>query len=848
MPKPKKKSKKRPSSQKTTLPSTPKTSILEKLEQPRYIVGYFVVLFIFLLFFYKPIVFEGLEGSGGDVTSNIGNSHQLYQFREETGKRPLWNPYMFAGTPIYHRLGGVVWSVDTMISKLDSVIDWRVWYLWLGAVGMFLLAKYLGLSAISGMMAGVCFILIPHFHALNIVGHFSKLRALMWIPFVLLTFLLLLKRRNLLSTLFFTFTFTLLMRTQHYQIIFYAVLLLFVMGIVPYARMALEKRWNHFLRFNGLFIGSVLLVLISVAQPLLVTRDYTPYSTRGGNAVSLQEPVSEKDKKGVGFDYATSWSYSIPEFWNLVVPKFHGGTSQEVYTGNTVPRLRNQVIPAYWGDMPFTQSYEYMGVILLFLALTGVFFRWRRPEVKYLVILTLIALLLSLGKNFSVLYKLFFYYFPYFDKFRAPMMILTLVAFNVSILAAFGLDFILGREFERKEVQKRFYKIAGAFLIILLIPFVLGSSFSLSPAQELQRYTAQYGANQATQIVNMFKEARLDILKSSSLRTLLLFLAGGGLLIAIARQWMTRDVLVLSLGLLAACDLGFVSADYMEGKFIDAKQNEAQTYRENEVDRLIKQDKSLYRVLPPLRAVANDSRWPYRHQSIGGYSPAKLQVIQDIISNNLPQGSGSLPFNLKVVSMLNGKYLGANETYDDARLEYVGASPQDNLHLFRNKDVLPRAYFVGSVRVIEDGIERLRFMNSPEFEPGTTALLEETFSESIQLPDSSYARVSHFEPDEVLLEAYTDKKSLMVLSEIYYPKGWRAFMENGDELRIYKTNHLLRSVVVPAGEHTITFEFKPNTYYAGIRVSFVGFLIVYGGLLFLLYREFIKGKLKPRKS
>lgn len=829
-----KKLQKKPSSSFTASPDA-KPSLLERLNRPGVALAFLGLVFLFLLWLYKPIVFEGMDVEGSDVISDIGNAKQILLYEQKTGHYPLWNPYMFCGTPIYHRLNGASWSLDTLINKMDAVIDWRVWYLWLGAIGMFLLIRYLGLHALTAMLASIAFILIPHFHALIVVGHFSKLRALMWMPFALLTFLYFIEKRNWLSVLLFTMVFALQLRTQHYQIIFYTAMLLFFAGVAPYLKMALEKRWPDFLKVSGMFIAAIALVTVIVAQPLFVTRDYTPYSTRGGQAVTLNEEVAEQDKKGVGFDYATSWSYTIAEFWNLIVPKFHGGTSQELYTGNAVPQLRNRVIPTYWGELPFTQSYEYIGVLIAFLALLGIFFQWKKTIVKSIALLTLLALLLSLGKNFAPLYKLFFYYVPYFDKFRVPMMILTLVSFNACVLAAFGLDYLFRQGLQRKADLQKFLGTGVFFVILLLIPLLFGSSFSLAQANEAQRYAPQYGPEQAQQIVEMLRQARLDILTASTWRTFIIFLLGGVLLFFIGRQPGKLSYLGLGIVLLLGIDLGSISHSYLSDKFVDLDKIEAQTYRETEIDRMIKQDDSLYRVLPPLRVVASDSRWTYHYQSIGGYNPAKMQTIQDIITHNLdPQ----MPLNLKVVSMLNGKYIVAEQRYQHPRLEYLGSGAGQNLHLFRNLEVLPRAFFVDSVRVISDGAVRLKFMNSPVFDPRTTALLEEPLSETVAAPDSSAAQVTLFTPEKLVVEAYTDRPALLVLSEVYYPRGWKATLENGQELKIYKTNHILRSMVVPQGKHTITLEFHPATYYNGIRLSWAGWIIAYLGLIGLIYRKY----------
>jgi hypothetical protein len=831
---PKKKSTKKPDPGS----KSPTKSFLETLEKPRIQFIFFIILFFFISIFYIPLAFDGKEVTGSDVVSGIGKTHQIKEFEKETEKRPLWNPYMFGGMPIYQRYGPVIWSFDTLMNELDIIMDWRVWYLWAGALGMFLLIKYIGLSSISAIMAALAFILMPHFQALIIVGHFAKFRALMWLPYILLTFLMLIEKRDLLSMFLFTLAFAFEMRTQHYQIIFYGLLLLLFVGIVPYFRLVIEKKWDDFFKLTGLVIAAIILVILIVAQPLFVIRDYTPYSTRAGNSISITEKVSEQDKKGVGFDYATRWSYSVDEFWNLIIPKFHGGTSNEIYKGDSVPQLKNQPIPAYWGVMPFTQSYEYLGIFLVFLVLVAIIFCWERSIIKYLAFLTVFALILSLGSNFSALYKAFFYYFPYFDKFRAPVMILTLVMFNVSVLAAFGLDSLIKADLGNKKIRHKFYILSGIFLLLILIPIVLGSNFALSQAQEIEKYVDQYGQEGAKQIIEMLKQARLDILKSSALRTLLFFSIPLLFILAIKNNWLKKDYSVIAIVIFIILDLGLISSGYLKGKFSDLQRVEKQYYGENALDAIIKNDNSLFRVSPPINNLANDSRWSYHYQSIGGYSPAKLQLIQDLIENNFVRNiEGSFPLNLNVFSMLNVKYLVERQRLSHPDLEFLGSDNRKNLYLYMNRRKLPRSFFVKNTRIIVDGIERLTYMNTMDFNPAEEALLEEKLSEPINSPDSSWSEITHFEPDKVVLKVYTDCTSLLVLSEVFYPEGWRAYMDSGKELKIYKTNHIIRSMILPSGEHTITMEFKPDAFFNGIKISLLGIVLTYLGIIFLIYRK-----------
>jgi len=818
-------------------------SILESLDKPRFIFVFFIFLFVILAVLYKPMVFQGLEPGGSDAVSGIARTHQLQEWEQKTGKYPLWNPYMFGGMPTYHRLAPVIWSLDTILEKLDFLLDWRIWYFLAGALGLFLLVKFFGLSAPVAMLAAIAFVLMPHFQALVLVGHYAKFRALMWMPYVLLSFLFLTRKQTLLSMLLFSLALALQLRTQHYQIIFYTLLLIVFTGIPQLYTMIRKQQLKPLVRLSTLSIAAVVIAILVVAQNLFSIREYTPYSTRGGYAISIQDTKDAvEDQKGVGFDYATNWSYSVSEWWNLIIPKFHGGTSNEVYKGDAVPQWKNQELPTYWGTMPFTQSYEYMGIIVIFLALIGIIFQWHKWEVKSLTFLTMLALILSLGKNFDILYKLFFYYVPYFDKFRAPVMILTLVMFLFTVLAAFGLSFLLQADLRQKEVLKRLYILMGIFAFLLIIPLAFGSTFSLTHVGETQRYSQN--------IIENLKKVRLEMLINSSLLSLI-FLVGAIVgILGIIRNWFRREYVWGILFSIIILDFMILNVPYLKGKFINSASAEQQ-YRANDIDQAIQKDDSLYRVFP-FGPLFSDVHWVYHHQSIGGYSPAKLQVIQEIVDNCLYQNiEGKYPVNWNVLNMLNTKYMIMNQQINSSRLTMIAALPDQNLFAYQIKASFPRVYFVENYQVISDGVERLKFLNSPDFQPDRTAILEKKPAGEISIPDSSSIAITSFTPELITMNVYTDKEALLVISEIIYPPGWRAVLDESEELKIYKTNHLLRSVVVPVGAHTLKLYFEPKSYYAGLRVSLISLVTIYLlVLIFLLiqYRPALLAILKNRKS
>ncbi len=822
-------------------PATPKlpqdtSSWLDSLNTPRATAIFAGALLLFIMLFYSPLVFEGKEMGGADIVSMFGMYHQVWEYQKTCDEPVLWNPAMFAGMPYYFQYQPLAYSIDTLINKLKPLINWRILFFWIGGMGMFFLLRYLNLPAIAAMAGALLFILMPHYQALISVGHNTKFRALMWVPTVTLTFLYFINKRTLTATLLFAWAFALLMRTQHYQIIYYAMLFLVFIGLPPYIQLIRQKHWPAFTRLNGLFLISVAIVILSVAQQVLPIREYAHYSTRGGQAVSINTTdVNTKEKKGVGFDYATQWSYSISEFWNFIIPRFHGGTSNERYTGDAVPQLKNKTIPAYWGTMPFTQSYEYLGILAVVLAIMGAIFYWQSTFVRSVVIFIGFALLLSLGKHFAAFYKLFFYYMPYFDKFRVPSMVLTMVMFAVALLAAYGIKGLVEEKWREAPYQKVVWGTLGFFILLTLIPLLFGSTFSLTAPGELERFSRFYGPDNARQFIELLRQARLDILTSSSLRTLGFLIVAGGLLWALSKGWMGKSSTLAILGILAIMDIGWLSHSYLADKYVDIEQLKRQAYKKTALDHYLEKDTSYFRVAPPLQSITNDTRWSYYYHSIGGYSAAKLQVFQDIVDNNLFNPVDThVPFNLNIISMLNGKYLVARRAWQHPQLKPVAQDNSTQLVLLENQAALPRAFFVDSVKVIADPVQRLTFMNTPDFNPGKLALLEQPLTAPIQAPDSAWARISHYEPNRITVEVYTSAPALLVLSEVYYPRGWTATLDGQTPLEIYKTNHLLRSMRIPAGNHTVELTFHPRTFYTAVTLSRTGFGILYLGLLFQL--------------
>jgi hypothetical protein len=334
---------------------------------------------------------------------------------------------------------------------------------------------------------------------------------------------------------------------------------------------------------------------------------------------------------------------------------------------------------------------------------------------------------------------------------------------------------------------------------------------------EFQEYQQQYG-QQASQIMAQLKQVRFDSLWKDFVKFVLIAVGSfGTILLFLNRKIQT--------GLFSAAVIGILIIDLFivirAGNFIDPKPRTAleQTFTPDATTTYLKQQQGLFRVLPLLGLFGDNAYMYHLIQSVGGYSPAKLKIYQTMLDSCLYQGSDpAFPLNMNIVNMLNAKYIIAQGQLPSERFELVNVDQAKRTLTYKNPRALPRAFFVGTVRVARGDQEVFRFLNSPEFDASTTAIVEKNLSQEIHKPDSSYAEVTDFKSGEVTLKTYTSSPALLVLSEVYYPVGWNAYID-GTSTEIFKTNYVLRSVLVPAGQHEIAFRFEPTSYRTGMFVS-----------------------------
>ncbi|PKN80870.1 MAG: hypothetical protein CVU48_00510 [Candidatus Cloacimonetes bacterium HGW-Cloacimonetes-1] len=565
-------------------------------------------------------------------------------------------------------------------------------------------------------------------------------------------------------------------------------------------------------------------------NPYLSTMEYSHYTMRGG--------ASGLDKA-----YAQGWSFHPWEILTFVVPDFFGGI-----TTTPIPNMPQGVGP-YWGWMDFTQIYNYFGIIVLALGLMALFGKHRKFA-GFIWISSIIFTVMSFGKFAPLLSDLLLKYLPYFNKFRVPSMILVMVQINAVILAALGLDTIIDRtEKGDTRFSNALFRVFWATGIIFVFFMILSRTFfkglPLATEREIQIFTdAGY-----TSMLDQLKAYRLGMLaKSGIISFLLLTLAAGASYLFSAGKFK-RNVFVVTILILTFVDLGIYTGHYLKNNKPASEHRDY--FAMKDYDEYLKADKDNFRIFPSGVGPAGD--WAYYHQTVDGYSAAKLKRYDDVLRGNLlPQFNRykdiwekyGVEVPTQILDMLSTKYIILADTLPGSsylqQKKLVFASSYTPIRVYQNNTALPRAWFVDNVSTVSPADSILPKLNSLEFDPAVTAYVELPVS-GISKPQVSSVKQTVNELHRLAYDLQTDTNSFLVLSEIYYPAGWKAYLD-GKEIPIYATNYILRGMVIPAGTHKLELNFAPESYQKGIQYSGIGLLVT----LLALAGGFFLQRRKPK--
>lgn len=795
-----------------------------------------LIILLLFLFFFSPMYFGGKTFQSGDIIT----SKSMTTYIENHGEGyTLWNPYVFGGMPAYaisvgYKWFNLVYVLNNTLRDIFSspfAVDYAKWTFYLLALAytMFVFFYLKTKNKLTSLFVSIATSFSTGLIVFLFIGHVTKLTALWVFPVLLLLLFNFQKRIKWYEVFILIIFIDAMFLGWHVQIIFYtffAVMIYFIYFFFRSLKIKDKLLTKQILKSAAVFIIAVAAALLIQSDNFTQVYEYSPYSTRGTKSIVETEKPQTAQTESDFYEYATSWSFSPGEVLTMIIPSYYG-FGKSTYQG---PLSQNQPVEVntYFGQMPFVDvAVGYMSVIIFFLALFSMFVNWKDPIVRFLTILSVIALLISFGRTFPLLYDLMFNYFPFFDKFRVPSMILVLVQLSFPILAGLEVVKIISMKKENDVKREKLIRnIAVVFGALFIFALLLAS-----PIKEwfIGRVVASgQKGTQLQPIHDYMSEMFLNDFRLAMLFTGLTF----GLAYAYLKSKLSADLFVIALCIMVVIDLFRI--DNRGETFTDNSQIE-QLFQKPDYIKAIEQagDKTLYRVLNlkqdgSIGSLNQNSNYLayFLMYDIYGYSGIKPRAIQDYYD---VLGS---PANPTFWRMTNVKYIILDKQYNmpDLKLIYTD---NNKTYVYENFNALPRAYFVDTIAK-RSGIEILNMVKNTQFDPKHIAFVDEDI-QGIEAPDSTaYVHINKFEDEKVEMEVNASGNNFLFFGDTYFPVGWKATID-GKETKIYRANHGFRGIVVSQGKHIIVFTYLPESFviskYLSLSLSAITLLGLVVGVL-----------------
>jgi hypothetical protein len=781
-----------------------------------------VLLFFLISCIYMYPVFSGKQLQQGDISNFKGISKEIVDFREKYGEEPLWTNSLFCGMPAYQISVYYKHNILKPLHALFSLYGFiPVSYIFLCLMGAYIAFIIFGLNPWLSIAGAIAYTFSSYFFTLLEAGHVSKALALGYLPPIIAGVYLSFRGKILLGSLITGIFLGLQLLINHLQITYYTFLIILIFGIFEFSSALREKRLPDFLKPLPLLFLAVILAIGVNAGNLITTYEYGKYSTRGGSEL--------RQDKGLDKDYITDWSYGIDETLTLLIPNFKGGASYGSFgvnsksydlikqnQGTAKARKALASLPSYWGQQQFTSGPFYVGAGVFFLFILGLFI--VKGKIKWwLLTITILSILISWGRHFPWFTNLVIDYLPGFKKFRDIKMILIIADFAIPFLGLFAFREILNATITRKDFMKGWkYSSFGLTGILLFIILIAGSFNFESLVDE------QYRSQGAAVLVDALHADRLAILRTDAFRAIVFVLLTAAVTYFTYLKKLKPTTAILLLGGIFLLDMWSVNKRYLNADNFVPKKQYNKPFTASAADAIILQDKTLdYRVLNLAVSPFNDASTSYFHKSIGGYHGAKMARYQDLIEKQIytniqniiavfnekptPEALDSVLARQYVLNMLNTRYIIYNRE----------APP------LVNNSELGNAWFVKNFRLVDGANEEMKALS--DFNPSREAIIDMRFENTLAgltpVSDSTGQIIlTEYRANYLKYNAKSSSEQLAVFSEIFYDKGWQAYID-GNPVPHFRANYILRAMRIPAGEHTIEYKFHPHSYFASEKIS-----------------------------
>ena len=807
--------------------------------------GIVIIFFLISILFFDKLVTSNKVLNQGDTRNWQGMVKEQKDFLKETGTYTHWNSAMFSGMPTYQITNKPQESIFKAKEIFD--LDWLGWSENIGVLFLYLIGFYVCLVALGvnpwlSLIGALAFGLGSYNIIIIEAGHISKAWALAMVAPIFSGIILTLKKKYIFGGILFTFALGFQIAFNHPQITYYTFLSVLILGIVYLIYTIKDKTFKQFGIAICILIVGAIFAVGGNARLLMMNMEYSKYTMRGGSEITVTpeslsgdiEHSQDKNKVGLNKDYAFAWSYGIGETYTLLVPGSYGGGSNEPVdkSTDTYKSFKIKNAPLYWGDQPFTSGPVYFGAIIVFLFILGLFIV-KGPERWWLLGITIMAIILSWGKNLMGVNGFLFDHLPMYNKFRTPSMSLVIANVAMVMMAILALKNIFDDGIDKKKLKIALYASTGITCGIILIVLIMSGSFSFAGAVD-EQMAAQYG-DVWPKMQEIFIQDRQALFTADSWRSIILILLSAAtLFFAINFKDKKRTVAFATttavIALLVIFDLWTVDRRYLnDDSYISKKEAEIKPTND---DKIIDQyaerfgDKD-YRVMNLTTSTFNDSRTSAFHHSIGGYHGAKFRRYQDLIDFYMMR-----ELNMNVLNMLNARY-------------FIVPDQQGSSMVQRNPAALGNAWFVDACQLVDDANAEILALN--EFNPADTAIIDKRFAsyvdgKNLSRDTTSVIEMTHqkpYNPDYLIYSTYTNKEQLAIFSEVYYEPDWKAYID-GQPAEYFRANYILRAMVIPAGQHKIEFinEAPMIKVWDIVSIAFSALLVILiVGAIYLKYRK-----------
>jgi hypothetical protein len=795
------------------------------------------IFFALAVIYFAPSVFHGKTLQQADMQQVTGMTQEIMEYYEQEGGKSAWTGAMFSGMPSYHiAVYGNPPNYLTYLEKPITSIDYLGASMIIAAlISFYILMCSMGLKRWLAVAGSIAYALASYNFIIIAVGHITKMYAIAYMPLTIAGMFLLFKKNLLWGAVLSMLGITFSIMSSHIQITYYLAVCCAIIFLGFTVNSFIKKETRFWAKVFAIIVLSAAISTLPSLSGLYANYEVGMESLRGPSELTPDTGEAAKPvSSGLDIDYAFAWSYGRSELLTLMIPDIYGGSSSETLNRDsefykTYRSLGGKIgktvqAPTYWGNKPFTSGPNYLGAVVCFLFVLGMFVI-KNPLKWWLFGAAALFMLMALGKNCHILNDFLFYNLPMYSKFRTPEMALVIPGLLFPIIGFWGLKQIIDGENDTKKLNKSLiWSLAITGGICLLIWIMPSAFFDFqSPAD------AQY--RMPDQLLSALEADRESMASSDALRSLIFILLSAALVFYYLKTKNSKTgtaILGTGLALLITVDLWTVGKRYLNDESFSS-QTFVDSYKKTFADDYILRDSlPSYRVLNLSTNTFNESGTSYFHKSIGGYHAAKLRRYQELIDHRISNeintviaafnSAGSLDslqqifLQTPTLNMLNAKYI----IYSPDRQPLINPYANGN------------AWFVEKVMTVPDADSEIAALNT--INPVEIAVIDKKFEEkltktSLQNDSAAYIELIEYRPDRLKYESDAASEQVAVFSEIYYNHGWKAFID-GQPADYYRADWTLRAMNIPAGRHEIEFRFEPDTYRALVLTGSISSLIV----------------------